>query len=207
LRFVVSRRVAFPTGSAWKYGRALRYLAVSRHVRDVLERGGVPAEKIAVVYDGVPAPREAARGGAVVVPASGDPRKGAALAAEACRAAGVEPLVSRDLERDLERAAILVYLSESEGLGSAALLAMAAGVPVVASRVGGLLEIVEDGVTGVLADNDRDAVADAIRSLLADGHRRAQMARQAREVAAERFTVERMVCGTVEVYRGALAAR
>jgi hypothetical protein len=51
---VVSRRVAFPVGSGWKYARPRRYLAVSRFVKQVLMEGGVPEEKIAVVHDGVP---------------------------------------------------------------------------------------------------------------------------------------------------------
>src|SRR6185503_17654019 len=51
---VVSRRVSFPVGSRWKYGRASRYLAVSGFVKGVLMQGGVPEDKISVVYDGVP---------------------------------------------------------------------------------------------------------------------------------------------------------
>ena len=51
---VVARRVAFPVGSRWKYGKARRYIAVSEFVKGVLIEGGVPAEKISVVYDGVP---------------------------------------------------------------------------------------------------------------------------------------------------------
>src|SRR5438552_3198048 len=51
---VVARRVAFPVGSAWKYGTARRYIAVSEFVKGVLIEGGVAAEKISVVYDGVP---------------------------------------------------------------------------------------------------------------------------------------------------------
>ncbi len=68
-RLVVSRRVAFPVGSAWKYRRARRYLAVSEFVKSVLVAGGVPEEKIAVVYDGVPL-LEPARGSMVVAPAN-----------------------------------------------------------------------------------------------------------------------------------------
>ena len=45
---------------------------------------------------------------------------------------------------------MFVYITESEGLGSAVLLAMAAGTPVIASRVGGLPEAIEDGVNGLL---------------------------------------------------------
>jgi len=70
-RLVVSRRVAFPVGSAWKYRRARRYLAVSEFVKSVLVAGGVPEEKIAVVYDGVPL-LEPVRGSSVVAPANAD---------------------------------------------------------------------------------------------------------------------------------------
>ena len=98
-RLVVARRVAFPVRSRWKYRRARRYLAVSEFVKSVLVAGGVPREKIAVVYDGVPL-LELARGSSVVAPANADdPRKGAALAVEAARLAGVELKLSTDLER------------------------------------------------------------------------------------------------------------
>lgn len=206
-RFVVSRRVTFPIGSSLKYSRPLHYLAISSHVQGVLEQGGVPARKITVVPDGVPIPAVVSHGDAVVVPASDDPRKGQQLAVAACRAAGVEPVVSRDLEADLQRSAVLVYLTESEGLGSAALLAMAYGVPVIASRVGGLIEIVEDGVTGLQVENDAQAITDTLRRLLADPARRAAMGQRAREVAIARFTIERMVSSTAEVYRKVLAKR
>src|SRR5262245_59078022 len=53
-RLVVSRRVAFPVGSRWKYSRAAHYLAVSEFVKNVLIQGGVAAERITVVHDGVP---------------------------------------------------------------------------------------------------------------------------------------------------------
>jgi glycosyltransferase involved in cell wall biosynthesis len=197
-RFVVSRRVVFPIGGGFKYDRARRYLAISECVRRVLMDGGVPGEKISVVHDGVPVPEREASGEAVMVAASADPQKRVARAVEACRAAGVEPVVSNHLEADLARAGLFVYLSEAEGLGSAVLLAMAAGVAVVASRVGGLPEIVEHGVTGMLVDDDG---GDAIRELMSCPERRRAMGRRAREVARARFTVEAMTERTLEVYR------
>jgi glycosyltransferase involved in cell wall biosynthesis len=206
-RFVVSRRVAFPIGSSLKYSRPVHYLAVSCHVQRILEQGGVPARKITVVPDGVPIPAEVSGGDAVVVPASDDPGKGQRLAVEACRAAGVEALVSRDLESDLRRAAVLLYLTEAEGLGSAALLAMAYGVPVIASRVGGLVEVVEDGLTGLHVENNAHAIAAALRALLDDPARRQAMAQRARDVAVVRFTIEGMVSATAGVYRKVLAHR
>jgi hypothetical protein len=53
-KLVVSRRVAFPGAVAMEIRRARHYLAVSEFVKRVLMAGGVPEEKISVVYDGVP---------------------------------------------------------------------------------------------------------------------------------------------------------
>ena len=201
---VVSRRVAFRIGSRWKYGRARHYIAVSEFVKSVLMEGGIPAEKISVVYDGVPV-LEPSRGGAVVAPANADdPEKGAALALEAARLAGAELKVSSSLERDLRDAAMFVYITRSEGLGSGALLAMSAGVPVIASRVGGLPEIVEDGRTGLLVENEPAAIAAAIRNLRGDPEMARRMGAAARRRVQENFTVDLMVSRTMEVYRQVL---
>jgi hypothetical protein len=201
---IVSRRVAFPIGrgplARWKYGRAAQFIAVSEYVRGQLVGAGVPADRIAVVYDGVPLPVEAGGGSEVVAPATGDPRKGSALAREAARLAGVELRFSADLAADTARAAVFLYLSDSEGLGSAALLAMGAGVPVIASRVGGLPEIVEDGVTGLVVENARAEIAAAIRRLLGDPALRRRLGAAGRQRVAGRFSVEAMVRGTQAVY-------
>lgn len=201
---LVSRRVAFPIGSSLKYRRARRYLAVSQFVKNVLIAGGVPQDRIAVVHDGVPL-LEPAAGDAVLAPANqDDPRKGATLAIEAARLAGVELKLSTALERDLAQAAIFVYITRSEGLGSAALLAMAAGVPVIASKVDGLPEIVEHGRTGLLVENDAAAIAAAIREL----HSKRELARSlgaaGRERVREEFSTGHMVRRTMEVYRQVL---
>jgi hypothetical protein len=204
-RLVVSRRVAFPVGSAWKYRHARRYLAVSEFVKSVLVAGGVPEEKIAVVYDGVPL-LEPAGGSSVVAPANArDPRKGAPLAVEAARLAGVELKLSTDLERDLREAAVFVYITHSEGLGSGALLAMSAGVPVVASEVGGLPEIIRHGENGLLVDNTPQAIAAAVRLLLDDPAFARRVGDAARRTVMERFTVDQMVRRTMEVYRQVLS--
>jgi glycosyltransferase involved in cell wall biosynthesis len=202
---IVARRVAFAVGSRWKYGRARRYIAVSNFVQAVLLAGGVPEEKIAVVYDGVPV-LEQAQGELVLTPANThDPRKGAPLAAEAAALAGVPLTASADLERDLRRAALFVYVTHTEGLGSAALLAMSAGVPVVASHVGGLPEIVRDGETGLLVENDAESIAQAIRRLRGDPELARRLGAAGRRAVIERFTVEHMVRRTIEVYRQVLA--
>ena len=169
---VVSRRVAFPRRQNFlgraKYGRARRFLAISECVKRVLVREGVAAEKIGVVYDGVPfLPVSSLEPGFVITPASADPRKGGESVAGFVQ--------SVDLERDLARASVLVYVSEAEGLGSAALLAQMAGVPVVASRVGGLVEAVADGETGMLVNNDPEEIAAAVRFILSTPSMTGQM--------------------------------
>jgi glycosyltransferase involved in cell wall biosynthesis len=200
---VVARRVAFPVGSRWKYGRARRYVAVSEFVKSVLVEGGVDAGKISVVYDGVPLLEHGAGAGLKVLSPSysGDPRKGAPLAIEAARLAGAELAFSSDLESDLRHASMLVYITHSEGLGSGALLGMSAGIPVIASRTGGLVEAIRDGENGLLVENDPGAIAAAIRRVLDDPDLARRLGAEARRTVAERFTVDHMVSRTMEVYR------
>jgi len=211
-RLVVSRRVAFPLGSGlasrWKYRRAARYLAVSEFVKGQLLTAGVPPERISVVYDGVevgPPPEQPAGSQLVVAPASDDPQKCSSLAAEGCLAAGVSLRLSLHLDRDLHQAAVFLYLTRSEGLGSAILLAMARGVPVVASRVGGIPELVEHGQTGLLVDNDPVAVAAAVRQALDEPAEAARRAERAYARVLERFSAARMVARTEEAYKLVLA--
>lgn len=83
--------------------------------------------------------------------------------------------------------------SESESFGLSALEAMSSGVPVVASRVGGVVEVVEDGVSGVLEEiGDIDAMARAGLRILGDPQRWLTMSEGAR-LSAERFRVDRVV--------------
>jgi glycosyltransferase involved in cell wall biosynthesis len=197
---VVARRVAFPIGtgrvsSRWKYGRAQHYLAVSEFVKTVLIHGGVPAEKISVVYDGVPA-LEPSQGSGVLALS-----KESSLALDAARAAGIEVELARDLEADLRRAGVFVYVTHSEGLGSGVLLAMSAGVAVVASRVGGLPEVIRHRETGLLVDNTPEAIAAAMRELAGNPALARRLGQAARHDVLERFTVERMVRHTMDVYR------
>ena len=81
---------------------------------------------------------------------------------------------------------------------------MAYGVPVVASRVGGLPEVVEHGINGALTDNDPEAIAEAIRYVL---EARSEMCVRARQTVEERFTVDRMVEQTRRIYDNGLICR
>ena len=88
----------------------------------------------------------------------------------------------------LAPADVFVLASREESFGLSALEAMACGTPVVSTAVGGVSEVVEDGVSGYLAPaNDLDAFADRLASLLRDRDRAAEMGRAARRRAAENF--------------------
>jgi Glycosyl transferases group 1/Glycosyltransferase Family 4 len=202
---VVSRRVAFPVRNRWKYSRPAAYLAVSECVKRMLIAGGVRPERITVVYDGVPLAAPLLPGDRILAPATSDPQKGSDLLQQAARLAGVPVSFSADLEADLPGAALFVYLTRSEGLGSGVLLAMAAGVPVVASRIGGLPEIITHGENGWLTENDPPAVAASLRTLIADRPLAQRLAERARRTVGERFSVDAMVRATIQVYRQVLS--
>jgi hypothetical protein len=202
---IVSRRVAFPVRSAWKYGRAHQFLAVSQFVKGVLQDGGVPDEKIKVVYDGVPLLEEALGNTILVPPNAADPMKGGKLVQEAARLAGVKLRIATSLERDVLSAGMFLYITQSEGLGSGALLAMSAGVPVIASDVGGLPEVIQHGVNGLLVENNAAAIAAAIRELLDDPERARRLGQAARQTVMERFAEYQMVAGTLDAYRQVFA--
>jgi glycosyltransferase involved in cell wall biosynthesis len=83
---------------------------------------------------------------------------------------------------------------------------MAYGRPVVATAVGGLLDAVEDGVTGRLVPaGDPNALRAAIEELLADEQLRHRLGAAAREAARSRFSWEAATEATIRAYRDALA--
>ena len=202
-RLVVSRRVAFPVQpnpvSRWKYRHDEHYIAVSRMVKQTLVDAGIAPSRITVVYDGVPM-QPPSHGSEIMVQESPDPGKVTALALQAVKRAVFDARASHDLERDIAHAGLFLYITQSEGLGSAVLLAMAAGVPVIASDVGGLPEIVEHESTGLLTANTPDAIAGCVRRLMQDRALAQLLAARARAMVEERFSVEQMVAGTIAVY-------
>ena len=97
---------------------------------------------------------------------------------------------------------IFVMSSVTEGLGTSLLDAMAAGKPIVATRTGGIPEVVVDGETGLLVPpRDEEALADAIVRLLKDANLRRTMGEAGRARARDLFSVERMVQNTLNVYQ------
>lgn len=105
-------------------------------------------------------------------------------------------------------AALDLYVSPSraEAFGLATVEAMACGACVVATATDGTREIVSDGETGrVVPVGDADALAGAMIELLGDGERRRRMAERGRASVRERFSLERMIEATEQVYREALS--
>jgi glycosyltransferase involved in cell wall biosynthesis len=95
-----------------------------------------------------------------------------------------------------------------EGLGVAALEAMACGVPVVASATGGLVNAVEDGVTGIhVPVGDARALANAITRLSAHPELRLAMGAAGRDRVLAKFAMEAMARGTLALYRASLENR
>lgn len=94
-----------------------------------------------------------------------------------------------------------VMPSVTEGLGTSLLDAMACGKPIVASRVGGIPEVVVDGKTGILVPpKDSEALADAIVRMMKDQAAAKTMGNLGYTRVIERFTVERMVEETHAIY-------
>jgi len=106
----------------------------------------------------------------------------------------------------LAQADLFLLPSDQESFGLAALEALASGVPVVASQVGGLPEVVRDGATGRLVPpRDPRALAAAVLELLSDAPRRAAMAREARADAIARFRPGPVVERVEAIYREILS--
>lgn len=134
-----------------------------------------------------------------------------ALAAELGVADGLELLgwVTPERLPDVLAGATVVVMPSrwQEAFGLVALQAAQVGRPVVASNVGGLPEVVEDGVTGALVPaEDADALACAVLDLLADPAEAAAQGRAARERARTRFAFSRYVEEHLALYEELLAA-
>ncbi len=106
----------------------------------------------------------------------------------------------------LRRSAGVVLPTLSEGLSSAALEAMALGIPVAASATGGLPEIIDSGENGLLfSPGDPDTMQLALRRLIEDSELRTALGEKARIKVRARFTSEIMVEATEQAYRSILA--
>jgi starch synthase len=110
-----------------------------------------------------------------------------------------------DVVQLYSHAAVFACPSVYEPFGLINLEAMACGTAVVASAVGGILEVVEDGVTGLLVPPARpDDLAGAIRKLLDDPKRARQMGAAGRKRVEDKFSWASVAERTESVYRDAI---
>ncbi|HYV18044.1 MAG TPA: glycosyltransferase [Verrucomicrobiae bacterium] len=113
-----------------------------------------------------------------------------------------------DVELLLPGFDLLVQPSLWEGFGLSALEGMAAGLPVVASRVGGVPEVIRDGVDGILVPpGDPVRLAEAMTAILRDPDRAARLGASGRARARREFHVDRLVRETASLYRDLLDAK
>jgi Glycosyltransferase len=111
-----------------------------------------------------------------------------------------------DASRLLPALDLYVSASRKEGLPLALLEAMACELPVVATRVPGHVDVVEEGVTGLLAaPDDHGDLARAMRELMTEPARRSVMGQAGRRRVEDRFGASRMAAETAALYRSVAA--
>jgi glycosyltransferase involved in cell wall biosynthesis len=111
-----------------------------------------------------------------------------------------------DVARFYDAIDVLILPSINEGTPVSVIEALAAGRPAVATRVGGVPDVVRDGVDGFLVDpGDSDALAGRLAELSADPERRARMGAAGRARVVERYAVDRLVDDVDKLYRELLS--
>lgn len=113
-----------------------------------------------------------------------------------------------DLPDLLAQADLFIFPSRTEAFPNSVMEAMAAGLPVIASGVGGILELVEDGVSGLLVPIDEPGcLAQAIANLAGDPVKAAAMGVAAGEAVRSRFSIQHMVSGFEDLFTKELQRR
>ena len=145
-----------------------------------------------------------------VLVGDGEQRKEFQAAAQDAGAGGNFMFLGRrsDVADILAACDIAVLPSAAEGMPNAVLEYMAAGLPVVASAVGGNLEVIADGATGLLVPpGNAEALAQALLRLLADDVLALRVARKGRELVEQRFSFERLTREVGALYEELLQAK
>jgi glycosyltransferase involved in cell wall biosynthesis len=113
-----------------------------------------------------------------------------------------------DSRQLLDAIDVFVFPSRKEGLGVALLEAMACGLPVIASRAGGVIDVVEDARNGVMVlPGAALPIVNAIEALANDAARRAEFGAAARPHIIDNFSIDAMTRKTIDLYRTCLARR
>jgi len=103
---------------------------------------------------------------------------------------------------------ISVLFSVSESMPNVVLEGMAAGVPVVASRVGGNPEVVQDGATGLLVkQGDEEELVEALATLVERPDLRIEYGQRGKKLAQEKFRMDRIACQYEELYNSLLEGK
>jgi glycosyltransferase involved in cell wall biosynthesis len=111
-----------------------------------------------------------------------------------------------DVKDILAESDIFCLFSEREGLPVSVLEAMAAGLPVIASKVGGIPEMIEHGRTGYLIENgDESKTEEHLAELIRHKEKKMSLGTAAKAEASERFSLERMVRAYRSLYEEPLA--
>lgn len=115
----------------------------------------------------------------------------------------------RDIPQLLSQSDCLVLSTiTQEAFGRVILEAQAAGVPVVATKVGGVVEIIDDAKTGLLVmPKDPEAMAKAVIRILQDPQLSARMVEQSQRRIDERYTIKHMADATIKVYEEVMSSR
>lgn len=168
------------------------------------------AEAIPQVVRGIPEVRVVLIGSDHVVPGAGSTKEQMLTdlrrAGVADRVSVLAPVERSQLVRLYQEADVCVLPTLWDNFPNTCLEAMACGVPVVASAVGGLPEIIDNGKNGVLVPpGDAAGLADAVVGLLERRERRLEMGRAARNKILEAYTRSRVVAATIAVYNEAIA--
>ena len=112
-----------------------------------------------------------------------------------------------DVETVYAAADLVLLTSDNEGMPVALIQAGLAGLPAVATRVGGVPEVVQDGVTGLLAPTQVPELADRTVRLLRDEEMRRDMGRRAQAWTTERFGADRLVTDMRDLYASIAVAK
>jgi glycosyltransferase involved in cell wall biosynthesis len=118
----------------------------------------------------------------------------------------LHPPVAGDAKNDFfQKADIFAYPSYSEGMPMAVIEAMACGLPIIATRVGGLPDLVSDGINGILVDaGNPGQIASALELLSANSEMRLSMGAESSQTAGDKFDMEKLVPRLVSIYQKAL---
>lgn len=211
-----------------------RFVALTPFCRDQLVAGGIDAGRIVVEPNFVDLPEPPSKPRSALLYAGRlSPEKGTAVLAQALPGlpagsvrvagsgpqqpllAGLEacellgPLQPADVAQEMARAVALVLPSTCyEGFPRALVEAYASALPVIASRLGSLADLVEDGVTGLLVEPaDPAALARAMQWALAHPQRMAEMGRTARSRYEAQYTPQRALARRLALYQAVLAGR